>query len=97
MAAPAKLPSLASAAVGEKFSFFILGKYGMPVAPGVPSTGAFALLVALGRCRFQLDESFVASTLSAILGDLAEHFRVSLIEDRIFIFSVSSKAIGFEM
>ena len=97
MATPAKLPSVASAAVGEKLSSFILGKYGMPVAPGASSAGAFALLVALGRCRFRLDESFIASTLSAILGDLAEHFHVSLIEDRIFLFSVSSKAIGFEI
>ena len=97
MAAPAKLPSLASAAVGEKFSSFILGKYGMPVAPSAPSAGAFALLVALGRCCFRVDESFVASTLSAILGDLAEHFHVSLIEDRIFLFSISSRAIGCEI
>lgn len=62
-----------------------------------PGPDLFSLLVAFGRSRFRLDESFVASTLSDILGGAADSFRVSPVEDRIFLFSCSCKKVGFEI
>lgn len=39
----------------------------------------------------------MASSLSAILGGAVDSFRVSLVEDRIFLFTVSCKRVGFEI
>lgn len=97
MASSAGLLPFPSVAAGDKFSAFVSDKFGMPVAPGEQRSGVFSLLVAFGRCKSRLEESFVARTLGAILGGPAEHFLVSLVEDRIFFFLVSSKAIGFEV
>lgn len=97
MAGPSELPPLAALAAGVKFSSFILQSFGIPVAPPSSTSGSFALLVAFGRCRSRLDDLFVAEVLSAILGGPADSFQVSLVEDRIFLFLVSSKAVGFEV
>ena len=96
MASSAGLLLFSSAAAGDKFSAFILDKYGMPVAPSEQHPGVFSMLVAFGRCRSRLEESFVARTLSAILGGPVEQFVVNLVEDMIF-FLVSCKDIGFEV
>lgn len=97
MASAREVLPLASVAAGEKFSAFILGKFGKSVAYQPSSSAAFSLLVAFGRCRFHLDEAFVARSLSAILGGPANSFQVCLIEDRIFLFPVSCKEVGFEI
>jgi hypothetical protein len=91
------LPSLASLAAGDKFSTFIADKFGKPVAPAPSAQGSFSLLVAFGRCRHRLEESFVADVLCSLFGNPAGFFRVSLLEDRIFLFSVTCKEVGFEI
>jgi len=91
------MPPLASKAAGAAFSAFILSKFGKEIAASYSSSDCFSLLVAFGRCRFRLDDSFVASSLTSILGCSAEALHVCSLEDRIFLFSVSCKAVGFEI
>jgi hypothetical protein len=79
------------------FSAFILNKFGKEITSNYSSPDGFSLLVAFGRCRFCLDDSFAASSLSTILGCPTEALNVSLLKDRIFFFSVSCKEVGFEI
>lgn len=81
-------------AKGEQFASFIRSSLRMPVAPPQDDSMAFSLLVAFGRCRFRLDENFVAKTLGAFLGCFPESLHVCQLEDRIFLFTVSCKAVG---
>jgi hypothetical protein len=59
---------LASKAAGAAFSAFIFSKFGESVGASNLSSVGFSLLVAFGRCHFRLEEAFVASSLSSILG-----------------------------
>ncbi|CAD6270538.1 unnamed protein product [Miscanthus lutarioriparius] len=97
MAVSTGLLSLSEAAQGERFAAFVLRSFVRPVSSSSPVHGAFSLLVAFGRCRFRLEESFVAQSLSAILGGPVDSFNVCLVEERIFLFSVSCKETGFEI
>lgn len=94
MAAPPAPRAFSDVAKGEQFSAFILDAFNQPVAASAGEGGAFSLLVVFGRCRFRLDESFVARTLGAILGATPEALHVCQLEDRIFLFSVSCKQVG---
>jgi hypothetical protein len=97
MASSSSLPALVDAAKGAQFEAFVRASFGLSVAPSAPDHGSFSMLVAFGHCRSRLEDSFVASCLSAILGGPASSFHVSQFEDRIFFFLVSSKQIGFEI
>lgn len=91
------MSSFASKVAGAAFSAFIRSKFGRDIAPCNPSLDRFSLLVAFGRCRFRLEISFIASALSSILGCPADALNVELLEDRIFLFSVSCKLLGLEI
>jgi hypothetical protein len=91
------MPPFASVAAGAAFSDFIRSKFQRNIAPVSPSSACFLLLVAFGRCRFRLDLSFVADSLSAVLGCQPDDLRVEFLESRIFTFAVSCKEVGFEI
>ena len=91
------MPPFASVAAGAAFSDFIRTKFQRNIAPVSPSSACFLLLVAFGRCRFRLDLSFVADSLSAVLGCQPDDLRVEFLESRIFTFAVSCKEVGFEI
>lgn len=91
------MSSLALKAASPAFASFVRAKFDCSVHSVRPSSEDFSLLVAFGRCRFRLDDSFVACSLSAILGSPADSFRVCLVEERIFLFIVSCKAVGLEI
>lgn len=97
MSSSADLLPLSEVAQGPRFAAFVLSKFGRSVSLVSPENGAFSMLAAFGRCRFCLEESSVAQSLSAILGGPAESFNVCLVEERIFLFSVSCKEVGFEI
>lgn len=88
---PASQMAHSEAAQGSKFAAFIFSSFGRPVATPSLGPGSFSLLVAFGRCRFRLDEVFVAQSLCDILGGPADSLNVVLVEERIFLFSVSCK------
>jgi hypothetical protein len=69
-----------------------------PVCPGHPDIPlTFWLVISFGRCFFKLDSIAVGYLLQAALGGFAKGFNVSQLSDRVFRFSVSSKAVGFHI
>lgn len=82
----------ASVAEGQKFAAFIAEKFGKPVTPAPSALGSFSLLVAFGRCRHRLDESFAAEVLCRLFGDSAALFQVCLIEDRISLLCLGQRS-----
>ena len=66
-----------------------------PERPGLRS--AFWLVISFGRCIFKLDTNSVGFLLQASLGGFAAGFDVTQLSDRVFRFSVSSKAVGFHI
>jgi hypothetical protein len=66
-----------------------------PKRPGLPS--AFWLVISFCRCIFKLDADSVGFLLQASLGGFAAGFNVSQLSDRVFRFSVFSKAVGFHI
>ncbi|CAD6266675.1 unnamed protein product [Miscanthus lutarioriparius] len=91
------MAGVASRAAGAEFAQFVFGKYGVRVASSPPSGSDFSLLVAFGRCRFRLEEEFVKQTLRSILGNTKDSFNACLIDERIFLFTISCKEVGFEV
>jgi hypothetical protein len=63
--------------------------------PNIPST--FWLVISFGRCILKLDSVAVDYLLQAALRGFAKGFNVSQLSDRVFRFSVSSKAVGFHI
>ncbi|TVT98028.1 hypothetical protein EJB05_56697, partial [Eragrostis curvula] len=57
----------------------------------------FLLVVSFGRCVFRLTEETVSLILQATIGGVAADFRPAQLDDRVFRFSVSSKAVGFHI
>jgi hypothetical protein len=64
------------------------------VCPSSPYHG-FSLVISLGRANFNLNNINVGLALSACLGDPYDSFRVACLRDRVYIFYVDSKAVGF--
>ena len=91
------MPPFSALAAGSVFASFINSKFGKAVSVLPPSKEEFSLLVAFGRCRFRLDVPFVAGTLCMLFGSSSDSFKVGLVQDRIFLFNVSYKAVGFEI
>jgi hypothetical protein len=84
--------------LGLIFEDDIRRRLASPVCPGrldLPST--FWLVISFGRCIFKLDTVAVGYLLQAALGGFAKGFNVSQLADRVFRFSVSSKAVGFHI
>lgn len=83
-----------SFATGLKLQDEIRFNVGLPVSnPGFGSD-SFFLVVAFGRCKFQLSIENVGLILQATIGGVASDFRVLLLRDRVFKFTVSSKPVG---
>jgi hypothetical protein len=83
---------------GLIFEDDIRRRFASPVCPGspdIPST--FWLVISFGHCIFKLDSVAVGHLLQAALGGFAKGFNVSQLADRVFRFSVSSKAVGFHI
>jgi hypothetical protein len=57
----------------------------------------FTMVVSFGRASFRLTEDNVSLALEAAIGGLCDELKVSVIRDRVFSFTVSSKQIGFRI
>ena len=55
------------------------------------------MVVLFCRASFKLDVHMVSISLLAMFGGYAQGFRVRLLRDRSFKFSVASKSVGFEI
>jgi hypothetical protein len=55
----------------------------------------FTMVVSFGRSSFKLTEDTVSLALESAIGGLCDELKVSLLRDRVFSFTVSSKQIGF--
>lgn len=80
---------------GLKIQAEVWKLFGLPVTCSARSSGSFALVVSLGRCKFRLSIDTVGSLLQASIGGVAEHFHVSQLSPRVFKFLVSSHLVGF--
>jgi hypothetical protein len=83
---------------GMCFKKDIMNKFGSSVAfqPGFRKR-EFILVISFGRTSFKLDIHTVGLVLQACFGDPASRFRVSCLRERVFRFSVDSRAVGFEI
>jgi hypothetical protein len=79
----------------EDFLRLSLASLVCPERPGLPL--AFWLVISFGRCIFKLDTDSVGFLLQASLGRFAVGFDVTQLSDRVFRFSVFSKAVGFHI
>lgn len=84
---------------GKVIEAEILRKFGASVCvhPSSPRSQGFLLVVSFGRCKYRLNEAFVALILQATIGGSAPLFRVQLLNDRVFRFMVCSQAVGFHI
>jgi hypothetical protein len=57
----------------------------------------FYLVASFGRANFKLDPDTVGLALQSCFGGIAAQFHVKILQDRVFRFSVSSRAVGFEI
>jgi hypothetical protein len=57
----------------------------------------FLLVVSFGRACFKLDIHTVAIVLQSCFGGIASLYKVKLLRDRTFQFTVASSAVGFEI
>ncbi|PNT71362.1 hypothetical protein BRADI_2g26637v3 [Brachypodium distachyon] len=55
------------------------------------------MVASFGRSKFKLTEVSVGNLLNVCLGGKPEEFRVTILKDRTFRFSVTNKAIGFHI
>jgi hypothetical protein len=55
------------------------------------------MVVAFGRASFKMEEDLVGIALEAVTGGFCGQLQVSLLHDRVFSFSVSSKEVGFHI
>jgi hypothetical protein len=62
-----------------------------------PNKNSFHLtmVVSFDRASFRLSEDMVAIALESAIGGLCDELKVSILRDRVFSFTVSSKQIGF--
>jgi hypothetical protein len=83
---------------GVCFKKDILNKFGSSVAfqPGFRKR-EFILVISFGQTSFKLDIHTVGLVLQACFGDPASRFRVSCLRERVFRFSVDSRALGFQI
>lgn len=96
MTSSSELLPLSDVAHGTRFAAFVFSSFGRPVSLPSLGPGSFSLLVAFGRCRFRLEES-LRKLLALFWAGLLTLFHVGLVEERIFLFTVSCKKVGFEI
>jgi hypothetical protein len=58
-------------------------------------SGHFMMVVSFGRSSFRLDKESASLALEAATGGFCGSLNVSLLRDRVFSFTVSSKKVGF--
>ena len=79
---------------GHAFRSKIRDHFSTPVNP-ISSSHGFSMIVSFGRASFELSPINVSISLSACLGAAFDELRVVQIKDRVFMFDVCSKAVGF--
>jgi hypothetical protein len=97
------LPSLpGSADISKQLDFSYGHKFKADVRKRLASTvhplgksNHFLLVVSFGRANFKLTEDMAAIALESCIGGIAEDLMVQCLHDRVFRFSVASKAVGF--
>src|SRR3954471_17505559 len=94
MAVHASLQMGLDLAPGKVFSEEVRRSCFSTVHPTLDS-GHFTLVVAFGRTSFMLAEDSAAVALESITGGRCDALKVSILRDRVFSFTVSSKKIGF--
>jgi hypothetical protein len=57
----------------------------------------FTMVVFFGHVSFHFDEDMISLALEAVIGGHCGDLKVSLIADRIYSFTVSSKGVGFRI
>jgi hypothetical protein len=83
---------------GTIFEDDIRRRLASPVCPGRPNLpSTFWLVISFGCCTFKLDTVSVGYLFQASLGGFAKGFNVSQLSDRVFRFSIFSKAVGFHV
>jgi hypothetical protein len=83
---------------GIRFESDIRRKFGYNVSfvPGFRKR-EFYLVASFGRANFKLDIHTVSLALQACFGGVAAQFHVKILQARVFRFSVSTRAVGFEI
>ncbi|KAM0886498.1 hypothetical protein ACQ4PT_029612 [Festuca glaucescens] len=81
---------------GINFAKDVKNKFNKEVHPS-SSSGHFIMVVAFGRANFKLEEDLVGIALEAAIGGFCGQLKVSLLQDRVFSFAVSSKEVGFHI
>ncbi|KAK1664301.1 hypothetical protein QYE76_052460 [Lolium multiflorum] len=81
---------------GINFAKDVKNKFRKEVHPS-SSSGRFLMVVAFGRATFKLEEDLVGIALEAAIGGICGQLKVSMIQDRVFSFTVSSKEVGFHI
>jgi hypothetical protein len=79
---------------GDIFRSKVHENFCSSVCPSSPYHG-FSLVISFGRANFNLNNTNVGLALSACLGDPFDSFRVACLRDRVYIFDVCSKEVGF--
>jgi hypothetical protein len=81
---------------GIIFSKVVKNKFHKEVHPS-SSSGHFLMVVAFGRATFKLEEDLVGIALEAAISGFCGQLKVSLLQDRVFSFTVSNKEVGFHI
>jgi hypothetical protein len=82
---------------GLRFQEWIFNKFNRPnnFLPGNFDISEFFLVISFGRCTLRLNLESVGFLLQSFIGEAADYFRISLLSDRVFRFSLSCKDVGF--
>jgi hypothetical protein len=81
---------------GINFAKVVKNKFHKEVHPS-SSSGHFLMVVAFGRATFKLEEDLVGIALEAAISGFCGQLKVSLLQDRVFSFTVSNKEVGFHI
>ena len=81
-------------APGQEFSEEVRRSCFSMVHPTLDSRN-FTMVVAFGRTSLKLTEDSVTVALESITGGICDALKVSILRDRVFSFTVSSKKVGF--
>jgi hypothetical protein len=79
---------------GAVFSSNVRKRFGSTIHP-LGSSDHFYMVVSFGRAKFKLSEDSVGIALEASIGGLCDDFMVTQLSDRVFMFSVNAKSVGF--
>jgi hypothetical protein len=79
---------------GMNFQKRVKHCYGSTVHP-LGKANNFLLVTSFGRAKFKLDEDSVSLALESCIGGLCDDLDVRQLGERVFRFSVNSKAVGF--